>query len=126
MREELEDARAIQLAMLPSSAPEVGWLELQGMSLPATEVGGDYYDFLKIDEDRIAVVVGDVAGHGVASGLLLSGVRAGLHLLRADLVHPHAVVERLNLLVRDSGVSRLFMSLVVALFDRQTGKGRSP
>ena len=85
MREELEDARAIQLAMLPSSAPEMGWLELQGMSLPATEVGGDYYDFLKVDEDRIAVVVGDVAGHGVASGLLLSGVRAGLHLLRGDL-----------------------------------------
>ncbi len=118
MREELEDARAIQLAMLPSSAPQVGWLELQGMSLPATEVGGDYYDFLPVDPDRVAVVVGDVAGHGVASGLLLSGVRAGLHLLRSDLAEPAPVVERLNLLVRDSGVSRLFMSLVVALFDR--------
>ncbi len=124
MREELEDARAIQLAMLPSSAPEVGWLELQGMSLPATEVGGDYYDFLPVDADRVAVIVGDVAGHGVASGLLLSGVRAGLHLLRADLAAPHAVVERLNLLVRDSGVSRLFMSLVVALFDRAAGEVR--
>ena len=122
MREELEDARAIQLAMLPSAAPELGWLELQGMSLPATEVGGDYYDFLPVDGDRVAVIVGDVAGHGVASGLLLSGVRAGLHLLRSDLADPHAVVERLNLLVRDSGVSRLFMSLVVALFDRKTGK----
>ena len=122
MREELEDARAIQLAMLPSSAPEVGWMELQGMSLPATELGGDYYDFLPVDADRVAVVVGDVAGHGVASGLLLSGVRAGLHLLRADLATPQAVVERLNLLVRDSGVSRLFMSLVVALFDRAAGK----
>ncbi|MEO7795206.1 MAG: PP2C family protein-serine/threonine phosphatase, partial [Thermoanaerobaculia bacterium] len=121
MREELEDARAIQLAMLPSSAPEVAWLELQGMSLPATEVGGDYYDFLAVDADRLAVVVGDVAGHGVASGLLLSGVRAGLHLLRADLAEPRAVVERLNILVRDSGVSRLFMSLVIALFDRTTG-----
>jgi serine phosphatase RsbU (regulator of sigma subunit) len=121
MREELEDARAIQLAMLPSSAPEVSWLELQGMSLPASEVGGDYYDFLPVDGERVAVVVGDVAGHGVASGLLLSGVRAGLHLLRSDLAEPRAVVERLNLLVRDSGVSRLFMSLVVALFDRTTG-----
>lgn len=119
MREELEDARAIQLAMLPSAAPEVGWLALQGMSLPATEVGGDYYDFLAIDRERFAVVVGDVAGHGVASGLLLSGVRAGLHLLREDLIQPQRVVERLNLLVRDSGVSRLFMSLVVALFDRE-------
>lgn len=122
MREELEDARAIQLAMLPSAAPEIAWLELQGMSLPATEVGGDYYDFLQVDDDRLAVVVGDVAGHGVASGLLLSGVRAGLHLLRADLHDPRAVVERLNLLVRDSGVSRLFMSLVVALFDRTAGR----
>lgn len=124
MREELEDARAIQLAMLPSSAPQVGWLELQGMSLPATEVGGDYYDFLPVDPDRVAVVVGDVAGHGVASGLLLSGVRAGLHLLRGDLAEPTPVVERLNLLVRDSGVSRLFMSLVVALFDRTAGQVR--
>jgi hypothetical protein len=122
MREELEDARAIQLAMLPSSAPEIGWLGLQGMSLPATEVGGDYYDFLPLDESRVAVVVGDVAGHGVASGLLLSGVRAGLHLLRQDLRDPRAVVERLNLLVRESGVSRLFMSLLVALFDRAAGR----
>ncbi len=122
MREELEDARAIQLAMLPSTAPEIGWLDLQGLSLPATEVGGDYYDFLPVDSDHVAVVIGDVAGHGVASGLLLSGVRAGLHLLRADLVDPRAVVERLNLLVRDSGVSRLFMSLLVALFDRTNAR----
>ncbi|MEO8277441.1 MAG: SpoIIE family protein phosphatase [Thermoanaerobaculia bacterium] len=122
MREELEDARAIQLAMLPESAPQLGWLELQGMSLPASEVGGDYYDFLPVDADRVAVVVGDVAGHGVASGLLLSGVRAGLHLLRTDLGDPQPVVERLNLLVRDSGVSRLFMSLVVVRFDRIAGR----
>ncbi|MFN7940887.1 MAG: PP2C family protein-serine/threonine phosphatase [Thermoanaerobaculia bacterium] len=118
MREEIEDARQIQLAMLPKSPPRLEWLELAAISLPASEVGGDYFDFLQRDPDRLTMVVGDVAGHGVASGLMLAGVRSCLHLLRDELAEPETVVERLNLVVRDFGVRRLLMTLLLAEFDR--------
>jgi len=118
MREELEGARAIQLSMLPRALPALDWLELAAVCQPATEVGGDYYDFFDLGAGRVVVAVGDVAGHGVAAGLVLAGVRAGLHLLREELDRPERVLERLNLLVRDAGPERLLMTLGVAAFDR--------
>jgi len=119
MREELEGARAIQLSMLPRSTPELDWLELAAVCQPATEVGGDYYDWFELAPGRLAVAVGDVAGHGVASGIVLAGVRAGLHLLREELEQPERVLARLNELVRDAGPERLLMTLGVAVFDRE-------
>ena len=118
LKDELEAARAVQLAMLPASAPALDWLEVASASLPATEVGGDYYDYLTLADGHWALAVGDVAGHGMASGLVLSGVRAGLLLLRPELVEPERVVRRLNESVRDFGRRRLLMTLILALWDR--------
>ena len=100
MREEFDTARRIQLSMLPQGPPNVSWIEVAAASLPATEVGGDYYDYFRISPSQIVVVIGDVAGHGLASGLLLSGVRSCLYLLEKDLASPVEVLDRLNHMVR--------------------------
>lgn len=118
MKEELEYARSIQLSMLPRSAPEVGWLDIAALSLPATEVGGDYYDYFALDAQRLAIVIGDVTGHGVASGLVLSGVRASLNLLQEELDHPAGVLTRVNRMLRKISTPRMLMTLGVAVFDR--------
>lgn len=119
MREELHDARAIQLAMLPREAPPVDGLDIAGVCVPATEVGGDYYGYFPEPAGALAIAIGDVAGHGVASGLVLAGVRAGLHLLADDLaVSPARVLERLNTIVAAPGGQRLLMTLGLARFDR--------
>jgi serine phosphatase RsbU (regulator of sigma subunit) len=118
MRGELRDAREIQLSMLPTGAPALDWLEFDGLSLPAAEVGGDYFDYFVLDRDRLAVVVADVAGHGVASGIVLSGMRSGLYLLREDLASPVTVLERLNRSVRETSPRRMFVTLQIAVFDR--------
>jgi sigma-B regulation protein RsbU (phosphoserine phosphatase) len=117
MRDEIADARKIQLSMLPLAAPDVPWLELSSVSLPANEVGGDYYDYVPLDGGSLALVVGDVAGHGVASGLVLSGVRSGLYLLRDELGSPAAAVGKLNRMVRDSARWRMYVTLLVAVLD---------
>jgi sigma-B regulation protein RsbU (phosphoserine phosphatase) len=123
MREELHDARAIQLAMLPGAAPTHPGLDLAGVCVPATEVGGDYYDFFAVDGDALAVAIGDVAGHGVASGLVLAGVRAGLHLLTHEIAEdPARVLARLNGIVTAPGGQRLLMTLGLARFDRPRGR----
>lgn len=119
MKEELEYARSIQLSMLPRTAPAVGWLDIAALSLPATEVGGDYYDYFALDDQRLAVVIGDVTGHGVASGLVLSGVRASLNLLQEELDQPAQVLERVNRMLRKISTPRMLMTLGVAVLDRE-------
>ena len=123
MREELHDARNIQLAMLPAAPPEIRGLDVAGVCVPATEVGGDYFDYFPGPGGALGVAIGDVAGHGVASGLVLAGVRAGLHLLSAELAHdPAHVLERLNGIVSEPGGQRLLMTLGLARFDRAGGR----
>ena len=122
MREEIHDARAIQLAMLPAAAPEIAGLDVAGVCVPATEVGGDYFDYFADGGGALGVAIGDVAGHGVASGLVLAGVRAGLHLLAPEIARdPASVLARLNGVVAAPGGQRLLMTLGLARFDRARG-----
>jgi hypothetical protein len=121
MKQELEYAREIQLSMLPRGAPEVGWLEVAALSLPATEVGGDYYDYFPIGDGKLAMVVGDVTGHGVASGLVLSGVRSSLNLLQDDLDRPHEILARLNTMLKRTSTPRMLMTLGIAVIDHAAG-----
>ncbi len=118
MREEIEYARKIQLSMLPQLPPNIGWVELAAASLPATEVGGDYYDYFRLSGSQLALVIGDVSGHGLASGLLLSGIRSCLYLLEKDLAVPVAVLDRLNPMVRKTTDRRTYVTLLCAVLDR--------
>ena len=118
MREEIEYARKIQLSMLPQLPPDIGWVELAAASLPATEVGGDYYDYFRLSGAQLALVIGDVSGHGLASGLLLSGVRSCLYLLEKDLASPVDVLVRLNPMVRKTTDRRTYVTLLCAVLDR--------
>jgi serine phosphatase RsbU (regulator of sigma subunit) len=117
MREEIETARRIQLSMLPQMAPEVEWLDFAAASLPATEVGGDYYEYFRLGPESLVLAIGDVAGHGLASGLLLSGVRSCLYLLEEDLASPAGVLERMNNMVRRTTDRRTYVTLLCAVFD---------
>jgi sigma-B regulation protein RsbU (phosphoserine phosphatase) len=122
LREEIHDARAIQLAMLPAGPPRVAGIDVAGVCVPASEVGGDYFDYFPGGDGDLAVAIGDVAGHGVASGLVLAGVRAGLHLLAPELREsPARVLERLNTIVSGPAGQRLLMTLGLARFDRARG-----
>ncbi len=122
MRSELDDARAVQLSMLPRAAPELPWVELASTTMPATEVGGDYFGYFPLDDRRLAIAIGDVAGHGMASGLVLSGLRSGLHLLREELARPVEVLGRLDRMLRETSPGRMFVTLQIALLDAARGE----
>ena len=117
MREEIDYARRIQLQMLPQGEPKIPGLDLCGICLPATEVGGDYYEYFQRESNTLSFAIGDVAGHGVASGLLLSGIRSGLHLLHPNKLQPSEILTRLDQMVRDTNDSRMFITLLYALVD---------
>jgi serine phosphatase RsbU (regulator of sigma subunit) len=118
MRDELQFAREMQLLMLPEAAPTTKWLDIASVSLPATEVGGDYYDYFDAGDGRLAIVSSDVAGHGLASGLVLSAFRGGLVLLRDALTNPSQVLTRLDDLVAQTSRRRMLVTAAILLIDR--------
>lgn len=117
MRDELRYARELQLSMLPECAPALEWADICSVSVPATEVGGDYYDYF-VDGESVALVCVDVAGHGMASGLVLAALRSGFTLLRDSLHDPAAVLERLHTLVAETSRRRMLVTVSVVLLDR--------
>jgi hypothetical protein len=117
MRNELQYAREVQLSMLPQSSPAIEWVDVAGISLPATEVGGDYYDYF-IDQDSIVIVCADVAGHGLGSGIVLASLRSGFILLRDSLRDPAAVLQRLGDLVAQTSRRRMLATAAVIRLDR--------
>lgn len=116
MRGELHYAREIQMSMLPDAPPALDWVDVAGTSLPATEVGGDYYDYFVVG-DRLAIVSGDVAGHGLAAGIVLATLRSGFTLLRDSLTDPARVLRQLHDLVAETSRRRTLVTCAVVLLD---------
>jgi serine phosphatase RsbU (regulator of sigma subunit) len=117
MKKELDYAREIQLSMLPAGKAKFGDLEISATSVPTYEVGGDYFDYFKISENLIGVFICDVSGHGVASALLLSGLRSCMHLILEDTTNPKEVFIKLNRMIRKTQNKKMFVTAVFALID---------
>lgn len=76
IEKELEMAREMQKALLPKEAPICPGFQITGLSVPAHQVGGDYFDFIRIDDDRVGIALGDVAGKGIPAALLMANLQA--------------------------------------------------
>jgi phosphoserine phosphatase RsbU/P len=92
--EELAYARQLQLSMLPARNVSLANVEIIGQMRAATEVGGDYYDFIEMADGRICVAVGDATGHGMAAGLVVGMVKMGL-INGLQQMNGHASVKQL-------------------------------
>ncbi|MCP5001741.1 MAG: PP2C family protein-serine/threonine phosphatase, partial [Hyphomicrobiales bacterium] len=125
MTSSLETARQIQEAMLPTNFPEVGevlGIDLFALVRPATEVGGDLYDFYKLDEHRICIVVGDVSGKGVPAAMFMAMTRT---LIRAAIEagqNPLDAVAQANASLAAENPQMMFVTLFFGLYDRRTGR----
>jgi len=114
---ELETARRIQTSILPELPPQLNGVELAHSYLPATEVGGDFFDVVALEDGRLAVAVGDVAGHGVSSGLVMSMAKSALAVQVTFDPEVEAVFKTLNRMVFQSARKRLLTTLCYALVD---------
>lgn len=116
-RVELETARGIQSSILPDLPPRLNGVDLAHAYLPATEVGGDFYDVLALEDGRLAVAVGDVAGHGVSSGLVMSMAKSALAVQVAFDPEVASVFRTLNRTVYQTARRRLLTTLCYAVLD---------
>jgi serine phosphatase RsbU (regulator of sigma subunit) len=116
-RVELETARRIQSSILPELPPRLNGVEIAHAYLPASEVGGDFYDVLALEDGRLAVAVGDVAGHGVSSGLVMSMAKSALAVQVTFDPEVAAVFSTLNRMVHQTARKRLLATLCYMVLD---------
>jgi sigma-B regulation protein RsbU (phosphoserine phosphatase) len=117
LKEEARMARNIQLNFLPKGVPDVAGYDIAGKSIPALNVGGDYYDFIPLDEHRFAVSLGDVSGNGLAAALVMANLQATIRGQAMFDPEPARVLERANRLLFRSTNSRTFISLFYGILD---------
>lgn len=117
MTREAREARAIQQALLPKASPSIPGFTVSGLSIPVGAVGGDWYDFIPMDNGRWGLVLADVSGKGTAAALLMSATRGILRSLAEAACTPREVLTKLNrLLVEDFPAGR-FVTMVYAVLD---------
>jgi hypothetical protein len=116
-RVELETARGIQSSILPDLPPRLAGVDIAHAYLPASEVGGDFYDVLALEDGRLAVAVGDVAGHGVSSGLIMSMAKSALAVQVTFDPEVAAVFNTMNRTVYQTARKRLLTTLCYAVID---------
>jgi len=117
MSREAQEARTIQQALLPKASPYIPGFAVSAFSISVGAVGGDWYDFIPMGNDRWALVLADVSGKGTAAALLMSATRGMLRSLAETSCTPSEVLRKLNgLLVEDFPAGR-FVTMVYAVLD---------
>ena len=116
--QELEEAKELQNSLLPKKNPTVPGFDISTFLKPATEIGGDYYDFFYKKGDYFYGICGDATGHGVVSGIMVSVTKAGLNGI--PMGHPSTILAQLNKIVKRVNFGRLRMSLSVAKFEENS------
>jgi phosphoserine phosphatase RsbU/P len=114
---EQDEARVIQSALLPSSGPVLAGYKIEGSCLQVRAVGGDWYDYVPLDQHRIGIVLGDVCGKGMAAALLMSATRSIVRRNIAAGVGPADVLRRVNTSLRDDFPPGRFVTLIYAVLN---------
>lgn len=122
VRRELEIAHQVQSFFLPRSMPDIKGLDLAGMCLSANEVGGDYYDFIELDDGRMAFIQGDVSGKGIQAAFFMTLVKGIVQTLTRQNLGPAEIMRRLNTLFCENAPSGTFISVVYAEIDPKSGR----
>jgi len=118
---ELALARQVQQDLLPAGIEDRPGVDFSTYFEPSAAIGGDYFDILAAGDGRVAVVVADVAGHGLAAGLRMALVKSALTLLVEDRVAAPAILARVHRLLRNKAGERSFVTASLSLFDPATG-----
>jgi len=117
---EINIAKDIQQSLLPNSPVSTSWYSAAGTAIAATEVAGDFFDIIELSEDRFAVAIADVAGHGIGAGILSAMTKSAL---RSQLRHdasPVSVLKNLNATVYEISEEKMFVTFAYVLVDRTT------
>ena len=112
---ELEEARKLQLSMLPETVPKLPNLDIAVYSKPATEVGGDYYDFHMAGDGTLTIAIGDATGHGLNAGTMV-GIVKGLFMSYANQAYIPDIFKKLSRTIECMNLGMLYMAMTLIKF----------
>jgi len=122
--DELEQARKVQLSLLPQKPIDNDVVEVRGKMITATEVGGDYYDYFQIDEHRLLVAFGDATGHGMTAGIMVTIAKVALINNLGRLTHSNnlvSVIQAINdSILKSVSVKGIGLALQLFLLDSKS------
>jgi phosphoserine phosphatase RsbU/P len=118
--QELQRALEIQKGLLPKELPQLPGIELAGAWRPARTVGGDYFDVLRLDDNRIGICVGDVSGKGLTASLLMANLQAAFRAYAMPQASPAMVCAKLNAFVCGNVAPGKFITFFYGIVDGQT------
>ena len=110
---ELEEARYLQLSMLPKKIPSIPNLDISVYMKPASEVGGDYYDFKYENNNLLTVTIGDATGHGMKAGTMVATIK-GLFSAEPIDSNPTTFFDKCNSIIKEMDLGNLFMAMLIA------------
>ncbi len=114
---ELAIARDLQKSLLPTQLPTGRGVEFATLFEPSAAIGGDYFDVLPFGQDDLAVMIADVSGHGLPTGLRMAMVKAALQILVEEVDEPEEIMRRLDRVVRGETGTRFFVTATLARID---------
>ncbi|HWY40623.1 MAG TPA: GAF domain-containing SpoIIE family protein phosphatase [Chthoniobacterales bacterium] len=114
---DLEIARDIQRILLPAESPNVSGFEINGMNIPARQVSGDYFDYIKVDEERLGVAIADVSGKGVPASLIMAICRSVLRSQAIGNPSPADVLQKVNRQLYPDIKEDMFISMAYLVLD---------
>ena len=112
MKKDLEDARELQLAMLPTKLPKLPYLDIAVEMRTAQEVGGDYYDF-HVDGDEMTFAIGDATGHGLKAGTIVTATKPLFNSF-VRLTSPDEILNNMSVSLKEMGFRNMFMAMLIA------------
>lgn len=118
LEKELEVAREIQYKILPNKTPELECADISALFIPAFEVGGDYYDFFNLDENRLGFVIADVSGKGISAAFIMAEIKGIFESLSNMIFTPREVLIRANEILKRSLDKKNFVTVVYGLWDK--------
>ena len=117
MVRELEIARSVQMRFLPQSVPEFPNLDIVSLCQPAMEVGGDYYDFVRMDDRSMSVLIGDVSGKGVSAAFYMTMVKGIIKTLSRKTRQPSLLLAEANEIFCENAPRDVFVTVIYGVFD---------
>ncbi len=117
MREEMRLAHSIQMKLMPKTAPEIEGYSIAGKNIPAQDVGGDYFDFISMDNSRLAFCLGDISGKGMPAALLMANLQATIRAGTLMELSPQKCVEKSNILLYRSTDVNKFATFFYAILN---------
>jgi sigma-B regulation protein RsbU (phosphoserine phosphatase) len=118
--QELQEAREMQMALLPEAAPPVEGMEIAGRSLPANTVGGDFFDYLSLPDGKVGIAVADVSGKGLRAAMNATMTNGMMHTVATIEAFCGRILSRLNTHLYPLMEKQMFTALSFAIIDQDT------